>query len=923
MTSTDHVSPPDPLTQALVAHAAGCCVLPPKQDGSKQPDAVSWTRYQRTRSTREEIERWYADGHRTGLGIVCGTVSGNLELFEFDDPEIHTQFLAVAEEAGLGHLVDRVATGWSDATPSGGIHWYYRLLDAKPRTTALARRPGTDAAGRPRPLPLIETKGEGGYVIAAPSHGSVHPSGRPYRRLAGGPTTIATITAAERDALWSLARRFDEVPKPELAPTRSSRSSGDDHWLVRPGDDYNERADWEEILTPRGWQPVRQQAEETLWRRPDGYPGGWGASTNYGGLDRLYVWTTATPFDPDRSYDKFAAYTTLEHGGDFPAAARALVEAGYGVRRAEVAAEANPSSDTAAEDEAPSAPAPRAKEATHATLLVELAAAEGMELFHDEAGEPYASVPVAGHLETWPLRSKVLRQHLARRFFLRRGRAPGSQALQDALQVLDGEARFAGLEHPVAVRLADHDGILSLDLGDRAWRVITISTTGWEILRPEECPVRFRRPRGQLPLPDPIPGGRLAALGTLLNLGSDEDLVLVIGWLLGCLFPRGPRPILQLLGEQGSAKSTQARLLRSFIDPNVVPLRTQPRDEGDLLIAAIHGAVVALDNLSELPRWLSDALCRLATGGGLSKRELYTDAEEILLDARRPVLLTAIGEVATASDLLDRCLTVVLPPIPPEQRRTEAEVEALAAQARPAILGALLDAAVVGLRNLPTMQLARRPRMADFATWVEAASPALGWEPGTFLDALEANRRTIDAVAIEALPIGPALLAFMEERNEWQGTATALLKELDAQVSDETRRDREWPKRANRLATQLRRLAPNLRATGVWVGWGREGGSGQRLVILTKNREVWPRHRRHDCHTSSERDDPSPDASSQRSSHHRHGIVTDCRDRRLPLVSGDDGDGCDDAQPPLFQPGLPSNETPDEDQQLAYEEIEL
>jgi hypothetical protein len=903
----------DLVTQAHAAHAAGLCVLPPKEDGSKQPDAASWTPYQRDRSTREEIERWYANGHRTGIGLVCGAVSGQVELFEFDDPEIYHRFLSAAQNAGLTDLVSRITQGWSDATPAGGIHWYYRLADADPKTTALARRPATDAQGRSRPLPLIETKGEGGYVITAPSHGTVHPSGRPYHRLAGGPTTIATITAAERDALWSLARHFDEVPKTEFLPNRSAGQASNDRWLVRPGDDYNDRMTWEEILTSHDWEPVRQQGEETLWRRPDGYPGGWGASTNHQGLDRLYVWTTATPFDPDRSYAKFAAYTTLEHGGDFPTAARALAEAGYGKRRLE---EASSDADPSATADAAQGAMTRPKDPTHATLLVELATTEGMELFHDEAGEPYASIPVDGHLETWPLRSKVLRQHLARLFFLRRGRAPGSQALQDALQVLDGEARFAGDERPVAVRLADHEAVLSLDLGDRAWRVIAISATGWTIRRPEECSVRFRRPRGQLPLPDPIRGGRLDALGTLLNLGSEEDLVLVTGWLLGCLFPRGPRPILQLLGEQGSAKSTQARLLRSFIDPNVVPLRTQPRDEGDLLIAAIHGAVVALDNLSELPRWLSDALCRLATGGGLSKRELYTDAEEILLDARRPVLLTAIGEVATASDLLDRCLTVVLPPIPSEQRRTEAEVEALAAAARPAILGALLDAAVVGLRNLPTIHMERRPRMADFATWVEAAAPALGWEPGTFLDALEANRRTTDAVAIEALPIGPALLAFMGERDAWQGTATALLTELDAQVSDETRRDREWPKRANRLATQLRRLAPNLRATGLWVGWGREGGSGQRLVILTKNSEVWQRHGRHDCHGTGER-------SSQPSSPDRHGIVTTGSDRRLAPAPSDDGDGCDDAQPALFQPGLPSNETPDEDQQLAYEEIEL
>jgi len=286
-----------------------------------------------------------------------------------------------------------------------------------------------------------------------------------------------------------------------------------------------------------------------------------------------------------------------------------------------------------------------------------------------------------------------------------------------------------------------------------------------------------------LALPEPLRGGRLDLLRQLLNVAEDDDALLLVGWLMGCLYPRGPRAVLQLLGEQGSAKSTVARLLRSLVDPNLVPLRTQPRDEGDLLIAAANGSLVALDNLSEIPRWLSDALCRLATGGGLSKRELYTDAEEILLDAKRPVLLTAIAEVATAGDLLDRCVTVVLPPIPPEARRTEAEVERLVAIARPAALGALLDAAAAGLAALPTVVLDRRPRLADFATWVEAAAPALGWEPGAFLDALEANRKRADAVAIEALPVGPVLEAFVRERDEeWIGTATELLEALTARV---------------------------------------------------------------------------------------------------------------------------------------------
>lgn len=324
-------TPCDLLPLALAANAAGLCVLPPRQDGSKQPDATHWAPYHTKRSNPLEIERWYAGGRRTGIGFVCGVVSGHLELFEFDDADTYERYVATAVEAGLGPLVERIGAGYAEATPGGGVHWYYRLSDSEAKTAVLARRPAVDSAGKPRPKPLIETKGNGGYAVAAPSNGGVHPTGGAYRILRGGPTTIAVISAAERDALWSLARTFDEMPRAESLPTGPASDEGDMRWGVRPGDDFNARATWAEILEPQGWEAVRTQGDETLWRRPDGYPGGWGASTNFRGSDLLYVWTTAAPpFAPDKAYSKFAAYALLNHGGRYAEAARALASRGYG-----------------------------------------------------------------------------------------------------------------------------------------------------------------------------------------------------------------------------------------------------------------------------------------------------------------------------------------------------------------------------------------------------------------------------------------------------------------------------------------------------------------------------------------------------------------------------------------------------------------
>jgi hypothetical protein len=350
----------DLLAWAEGAHAAGLCVLPPREDGSKQPDAPSWTRFQSNRSTLAEIRRWYGSGQRTGMGYVCGAVSDHLELFEFDDITVYQRFLIAADDVGLTPLADRIRTGYEEATPGDGIHWFYRLTDGGAKTVTLASRPGVDRNGRPATIPLIETKGEGGYVVAAPSHGSVHPSGTPYRLLSGSVETIAAITEAERDALWSLARTFDKA-EPRKAERASYRIHSQENatWIVRPGDAFAAAVDWDEILEPPGWEPVRQRGESTLWRRPGGYPGGWGASTNYKGTDLLHVFTTAAPpLQPNTTYGKFAAFTWLNHEGDFKEAARALEAQGYGERRAKPTGPSASSGSSSPPDPAPLAPVP-------------------------------------------------------------------------------------------------------------------------------------------------------------------------------------------------------------------------------------------------------------------------------------------------------------------------------------------------------------------------------------------------------------------------------------------------------------------------------------------------------------------------------------------------------------------------------------
>ena len=474
-----------------------------------------------------------------------------------------------------------------------------------------------------------------------------------------------------------------------------------------------------------------------------------------------------------------------------------------------------------------------------ASLLKDLAAdvAEAVELFHDPDGDAFATIPVGDHRETWPLHSKAVRRWMARRFFEQTGKTPNAQSLIDATTVLAGKALFDGPEHPVFVRLAEHAGVLYLDLCDEQWRAIAVDATGWRVV--DRPPVKFRRTRAMLPLPVPAAGGRLDRLRSFLNLGTDDDWRLVTGWLLGALRPRGPYPPLIAHGEQGSAKSTLGRVLRALLDPNGAPIRSLPRHERDLAIAASNSWCLCFDNASHLPPWLSDAYCRLATGGGFATRALYENNEETIFNSQRPIILNGIEELATRADLLDRAIVVYLPTIPEHKRQPEADFWAAFEDARPALLGALLDAASAALRHEATTRLDGYPRMADFARWVTSAEGALGWPRRAFLAAYRGNRRDANDLVLEASPVAPALRSFAGSLvDPWKGTATELLKELEPLTDEQTRRQKGWPANGRALSGVLRRLAPSLRLAGVVVGFEREGHDGKRVIRIERGRNA-------------------------------------------------------------------------------------
>lgn len=485
-------------------------------------------------------------------------------------------------------------------------------------------------------------------------------------------------------------------------------------------------------------------------------------------------------------------------------------------------------------DEAAGSLVDAAAEGGDAARLVALA--RDFELFRTPDPEPagYARIPVGDHRETVAVDAPAFRDRLVREFYRESGGVPAEKAVREALALLSARARFDGPAIEVAVRLARRDDRIYLDLADDLWRVVEVDPSGFRVVA--DPPVRFRRPGGMLPLPVPRRGDGLGRLRGLLNLRDDRQWALVLGWLVGCFAGRGPFFILVLLGQQGSAKSTLSWLLRSLADPNVAALRSLPRDEEALLLQARNGLVVALDNVSRIPDWLSDALCRLATGGGISRRRLYHDDAETIWSACGPVLINAITPVADRPDLLDRMIVLNLPPIPGGCRRTAREVRREFEEARPEILGALLAAVALALRDQDGVVLDDPPRMADACVWIRAAEPALGLGPGEFLEAYRRNRAdAVDQLVLDA-PIGPALDALVRRERAWVGTSKQLLERLGREADAMTTGLPEWPRSPKQLSNDLRRLAPPLREWGVRIEFPtettRRGHNRDRLLRL-------------------------------------------------------------------------------------------
>lgn len=464
---------------------------------------------------------------------------------------------------------------------------------------------------------------------------------------------------------------------------------------------------------------------------------------------------------------------------------------------------------------------------TQADELLRLAVESGAEFFHTPFLEPFVSFPAGNHTETWPVRSKASRLWLTRLYFWQTKKAPNREALQSALNVLEAKACFDGQREEIHLRAAWRDRVLYYDLADADWRVVRIDSTGWRVEK--VSPVKFQRFSHMAAQVEPKAGGSLDDLWKFVNVADGRDRRLVAAWLDAALIHDIPRPVLALVGDQGSAKTTTARMLTALVDPSNAAL-VKAKDESELIQVLAHHYLAVFDNMSSLSEALSDILSRAVTGEGFTKRQLYTDSDDVVFSYRRLVVVTGIGLVISKPDLLDRSIIVSIERIPEHERKEEKELAASFERVRPQLVGVLFDRLSGAIREYERTKPARLPRMADFAHWAMSAMAGQGSDPRQFLSDYSANVERQNEEALAGSEVATVLLAFLDSREGWEGQPHDLYFVLKDKAKEMRIPDKSFPGNAATVGRRLREIRPNLVALG-WKVAFMDAERPRRIVI--------------------------------------------------------------------------------------------
>lgn len=460
----------------------------------------------------------------------------------------------------------------------------------------------------------------------------------------------------------------------------------------------------------------------------------------------------------------------------------------------------------------------RASKTSQANVLLEsIFNRKDIVLFHDEQQDGFISLDIAGHQEAWSCKSKAIKRWLSSEVYRTQKKAPGSEVIKGVLSVLEGKACFEGQEIKLKNRAAWFNGDLCYDLTNEKWQIIRMNKDDWEIV--DNPPTLFKRYSHHKSQVAPIRNGDAKLFLKYVNLVNPEHRLLFLIFLVSCFVPDFPHVMLVVFGAQGASKSTLSKLARLIVDPSLIEVASFPHSQKELVQALAHHYFLFFDNVSYISEEQSDTLCKAITGGGHTKRELYSDDDDVICNFMRCIGINGINLVTTRPDLLERSLLLELERIEPTERKTEKELYENFKKDMPSILGGIFDTLVKAIRIYPTIKLDSHHRMADWALWGCAIAEALGYTKEEFLNAYQNNIIRQTEMLLNDNVVATAIITFMEDKEEWRGTPTQLLNALSehAMFSNIDTREKYWPKGAGRLSHKLNELSTPLKQMGMSV----------------------------------------------------------------------------------------------------------
>lgn len=743
-------------------------LIPITKTSKKPPKGFEWKNgpknYQLEQSTEEERNGWKMEGYR--YGVVCGQVSGNLEIIDFDW-ESDTYFPQWKSRLRDDYGIDFDSLGCPVVKTVKGYHIYYRckVISA---ATALASR-STDGKV------LIETRGEGSYVVS-----SIDDSTGQYVLVAGDLEAVPIVDADTRDAMLSCGRSFNQTAPQTVYVSKEL-----------PGEDYNEKATWEDILKDDGWNLFRTRADGvTEWTRP-GKVEGISATVGIHDSDILYVFTSSMPpLEGGRGYTKFGYLTVFHYNGDASACASALAAQGYGQR----------------------------VDAKDSQWSIMASIVEAAEVVQDIRGLGYVVTPTG----VVPVQSDGAKKFFLEKFKEESGSPPTK--LLYLQQAVDYAAVLAmgGETVELEPRIHHEKDVTWVDLCQPKNR--TYMRVGPNGITKVEAPAKvyLSRNTNQLPMDFPdFENAEIESLRQFLNVENETSWDLVKIWLLSTVCPYGSKPILLLHGNAGSGKTTFTRILKQIVDPCDTAILTYPKGQEDLRIHASTHAVIPYDNLSGITNSLSDALSTLATGVGYQVRKLYTDDEVYHIKAKRSIILNGIDPTARRGDFASRAIHVELS-TSFDKRLTEKEIDDGVAQNINKWRGWLWRMAVVGRREFDNVDLSNNLsyRLSDMTRFLLALENTVPTKLGlthTVAELLASNKEELDGTLVESDSVALMFAEYMKDKQEVTGTATEIFDAVYEWGGRKLDRIKDWPDSPIGFGIRLSRATDHLLSEGLVV----------------------------------------------------------------------------------------------------------